>query len=147
MSNAQPTHRPLPEHGDAAASAWRRPWPRLSAEIPRTLLSAWSTAGDSVPVARGHLEIDDGVGRHRRQRRYAKATHGLARLVVIGAIGLLSLEALRWCAGAGIGVVVLDPADASVLSTSGACAVDDGRIRRAQALAPGPRPGWPSPAT
>ena len=50
---------------------------------------------------------------------------------------MLSLETLRWCAGAGIGVVVLDPSDGSVLSTSGACAVDDGRIRRAQAMALG----------
>ena len=46
-----------------------------------------------------------------------------------------------WCAGAGVAVVILDPADGSVLSTSGMCSVDDGRIRRAQALAPGTETG------
>ena len=37
--------------------------------------------------------------------------------------------------------MILDPAAASVLSTSGTSAVDDGRIRRAQALAPGTETG------
>jgi len=50
---------------------------------------------------------------------------------------MVSLEALRWCAGAGVGLVVLDPADASVLATSGSCSVDDARLRRLQALAMG----------
>lgn len=49
--------------------------------------------GLQVRVTRGHLEIEDGVGRHRRKRRYARATHGLARLVIIGATGMVSLEA------------------------------------------------------
>jgi CRISPR-associated endonuclease Cas1 len=97
--------------------------------------------GLSVRVERGHLEIADGLGRHRRIRRYARATHGLARLVIIGASGMASLEALKWCAGVGIPVVVIDPADGTVLSTSGGCAFDDGRIRRAQALAPGTETG------
>ena len=88
-------------------------------------------------VERGHLEIADGLGHHRRVRRFAKATHGLSRVVIIGSTGMLSLNALRWCAGAGIAVVVLDPSDGSVLSTSGQFAVDDGRLRRAQAMALG----------
>jgi CRISPR-associated endonuclease Cas1 len=69
-------------------------------------------------------------------RRYAKATHGLSRLVVVGATGSVSLAAMRWCKGVGIGMVVIDPSDGSLLVTSGACAVDDGRLRRSQALAP-----------
>jgi CRISPR-associated endonuclease Cas1 len=93
--------------------------------------------GLRVSVDGRHLVIADGMGPHRRERRYSRATHGLARVVVVGATGMVSLEALRWCAGAGVSLVVLDPADASVLVTSGACAVDDGRLRRLQALAMG----------
>ena len=141
MSNEQPTHHPLPEHGDepsAMSAALAETFSRDPQNPAVCVVDGW---GLRVRVTRGHLEIEDGVGRHRRQRRYARATHGLARLVIIGAAGMVSLEALRWCAGAGVGVVVLDPADASVLVTSGACAVDDGRIRRAQALAPGTETG------
>jgi CRISPR-associated endonuclease Cas1 len=54
---------------------------------------------------------------------------------------MVSLDALRWCAGAGVGLVVLDPSDASVLATSGAVSVDDGRLRRLQALAMGTEVG------
>jgi CRISP-associated protein Cas1 len=97
--------------------------------------------GLRVTVDGRHLVVSDGFGPHRRTRRYARAIHGLARLVVIGATGFISLEALRWCAGAGVSVVVLDPADGSVLSTSGSCGMDDGRIRRSQALAFGTETG------
>jgi CRISP-associated protein Cas1 len=97
--------------------------------------------GLRVTVDGRHLVVSDGFGPHRRTRRYARAIHGLARLVVIGATGYVGLEALRWCAGAGVSVVVLDPGDGSVLSTSGACGVDDGRIRRSQALAFGTETG------
>ena len=97
--------------------------------------------GVRVGVDGRHLVVADGFGPHRRERRYARATHGLSRLVVVGASGVVSLEAMRWCAGAGVSVVVLDPGDGSVLATSGACSVDDARIRRAQALAMGTEVG------
>lgn len=97
--------------------------------------------GVQVRVERGHLEISDGLGPHRRVRRYARATHGLSRLVVVGATGSISLAAMRWCKGVGIGIVVVDPSDGSVLVTSGACVVDDGRLRRSQALAPATETG------
>ncbi len=97
--------------------------------------------GLRVTVDGQHLVVADGFGQHRRTRRYARAIHGLARLVVIGATGFISLEAMRWCAGAGVSVVVLNPSDGSVLSTSGACSVDDARLRRSQALALGNESG------
>ena len=141
MSNEQPTHSPPSKLGDevpATAASLAEAFSRDPQNPAVCVVDGW---GLRVRVTRGHLEIEDGLGRHRRQRRYARATHGLARLVIIGATGMISLEALGWCAGAGVGVVVIDPADASVLATSGACAVDDGRIRRAQALAPGTETG------
>ncbi|HKH88627.1 MAG TPA: CRISPR-associated endonuclease Cas1, partial [Acidimicrobiales bacterium] len=75
------------------------------------------------------------MGPHRRERRYSRATHGLSRLVVLASTGAVGLEALRWCAGAGISVVVLDPFGGELHLTSGGIGNDDPRLRRAQALA------------
>src|SRR5271165_5858830 len=65
--------------------------------------------GVRVAVERGRLVVADGLAAHRRERRYSKATHGLSRLGVLSSAGTLGLEALRWCAGVGVGVFVLDP--------------------------------------
>ena len=90
--------------------------------------------GVRVSVERGRLLVSDGIGPTRRERRYARATHGLARLVVLSSSGTVSLEALRWCAGVGIGVVVLDPFGGELHLTSGGVGNDDPRLRRSQAL-------------
>ncbi len=97
--------------------------------------------GVRVAVDRGRLVVADGLGAHRRERRYSRATHGLSRLVVLSSAGTVGLEALRWCAGVGIGVVVLDPFGGELHLTSGDAANDDPRLRRAQALAPGTATG------
>ena len=97
--------------------------------------------GVRVNVERGRLVVSDGIGPNRRERRYARATHGLARLVVLSSCGTISLEALRWCAGVGIGVVVLDPFSGELHLTSGGVGNDDPRLRRSQALAVGTETG------
>ena len=89
--------------------------------------------GIRVAVERGGLELHDGVGPHRRTRRFDKATHQVARLVIMGD-GTVSLAALRWCHAAGVDVVAYDQAS-EMLLTSGRVANDDARLRRAQALA------------
>jgi CRISPR-associated endonuclease Cas1 len=91
--------------------------------------------GVRVVVERGALEVHDGVGPHRRARRYDRATHGLRRLVILNAAGIVSLDALRWCANLGVGVVVFGR-DGSAELTSTPRMTDDARIRRTQALAP-----------
>jgi CRISPR-associated endonuclease Cas1 len=91
--------------------------------------------GVRVVVERGALEVQDGVGPHRRFRRYDRATHGLRRLVILNAAGMVSLDALRWCANLGIGVLVLGP-DGTAQFASTPRVTDDARIRRTQALAP-----------
>jgi CRISPR-associated endonuclease Cas1 len=91
--------------------------------------------GVRVAVDRGRLVVADGLGTHRRERRYSRATHGLSRLVVLASTGAVGLDALRWCAGAGVGVVVLDPFGGELHLTSGGIGNDDPRLRRAQALA------------
>ena len=89
--------------------------------------------GCMVHVDRGRLHLSDGLGAHRRNRTYEKATHGLRRIVVAGPDVLMSTAALRWCAAAGICVVVLG-ADGALLA-AGPPGRDDARLLRAQALA------------
>lgn len=90
--------------------------------------------GVRVVVDRGALEVHDGIGPQRRTRRYDRASHGLRRLVILNAAGTVSLDALRWCASLGVGVVVLGR-DGSVDLTSTPRLTDDARLRRTQALA------------
>jgi CRISPR-associated endonuclease Cas1 len=91
--------------------------------------------GLRLSVERGALVVADGLGEHRRQRRFDKATHGLSRLVVLGSTGSLSIEALRWCSRLGIAVLVLAP-DGSCQLASTPKLTDDARLRRTQAQAP-----------
>jgi len=91
--------------------------------------------GCRIRVERGALEVHDGVGQHRRTRRYDRATHGLHRLVILNAAGMISLEALRWCQALGIGVLVIG-ADGTAQLASTLRMTDDARLRRTQALAP-----------
>ena len=90
--------------------------------------------GVSVRVDRGHLMLKDGIGAARREARLPRVGHGLRRLVVIGADGMVSLAALRWLADQDASFVMLDR-DGSVLATTGPVRPSDARLRRAQALA------------
>jgi CRISPR/Cas system-associated endonuclease Cas1 len=89
--------------------------------------------GIRIRVERGHLVVDDGIGRDRRTRRYARATHGLSRLVVIGTEGYTTLEAMGWLRTLGIGYVHVSR-DGRVIS-AGERGSGDPKLRRAQALA------------
>ena len=97
--------------------------------------------GVKVTTSSGRLVLSDGVGRHRRERVYSRATHGLARLVVVATTGNITVDALRWLEGAGVGLIVLDPSTGRVVTASTRVANDDARLRRAQALAPGTETG------
>jgi CRISPR-associated endonuclease Cas1 len=90
--------------------------------------------GIQVRVDRGHLVLEDGIGADRRQTRLPRVAHGLKRLVVIGADGMVSLAALRWLADQDASFVMLER-DGSVLATTGPVRSSDAKLRRAQALA------------
>jgi CRISPR/Cas system-associated endonuclease Cas1 len=90
--------------------------------------------GTSVHVERGHLILEDGIGRDRRFARLPRVRHGLKRLVVIGSDGMISFAALRWLADQNAAFVMLER-DGSVLATTGPVRPSDARLRRAQALA------------
>jgi CRISPR-associated protein Cas1 len=91
--------------------------------------------GVSVAVRRGHLVVEDGLGRHRRTRRFNRATSGLRRLVVLADSGLVTLDALAWCRATGVAVVAIDACQGEVTMSTVTASVDDGRLRREQALA------------
>jgi len=90
--------------------------------------------GIKAYVDRGHLILEDGIGPERRQARLARVGHGLRRLVVIGADGMVSLAALRWLADQDAAFVMLDRIG-KVLATTGPVRPSDARLRRAQSLA------------
>jgi CRISPR-associated endonuclease Cas1 len=91
--------------------------------------------GIQVRVDRGHLILEDGIGADRRYARFPRVGHGLQRLIVIGADGMVSLAALRWLTvDQNASFVMLDRAG-SVLMATGPTRKGDVHIRRAQALA------------
>ena len=90
--------------------------------------------GIQVRVDRGHLLLEDGMGADRRCARLPRVSHGLKRLVVIGADGVISLAALRWLEAQDAAFVMLER-DGKVLAVTGPVRPSDAKLRRAQALA------------
>jgi CRISPR-associated endonuclease Cas1 len=105
-----------------------------SIAVPRCGVVTLSGYGIKVSVNQGHLTFEDGIGAARRRVRCPRVGHGLRRLVVIGADGMISLSSLRWLADQDAAFVMLDR-DGSVLATTGPVRPSDARLRRAQALA------------
>ncbi len=89
--------------------------------------------GIRLAVERGHLVVHDGLGRHRRTRRFSRAERTVRRVVVLGHTGTITLDAVAWCQHVGISIVQID--GTQVVSVSGASSSDDARLRRQQALA------------
>jgi CRISPR-associated endonuclease Cas1 len=105
----------------------------VSEIVPRFGVATLYGYGIRVFVERGHLILHDGIGDERRAGRFARVKHGLERLVVIGADGMVSLAALRWLADQNAAFVMLER-DGSVLTATGPVGPSDARLRRAQAL-------------
>lgn len=97
--------------------------------------------GIQIMTRSGRLVVSDGIGRHRRERTFNRATHGLSRLVIMATTGHVTVEAYRWLDQLGIGFTMLDPSTGEVTSATTRVANDDARLRRAQALAMGTSTG------
>jgi hypothetical protein len=80
--------------------------------------------------------VSDGIGDERRRGRFAKATCGLRRLVLLGHSGIITLESLRWLRDVGAALLQVD-ADGEVIAAWGPMGLNNSRLRRAQALALG----------
>jgi len=109
---------------------------KATAPIPitRSGVAVVDGYGVKIRVERGRLVINDGIGPQRRESRFTRATHGIRRLVVVGHTGFVTLDAVRWLADVGIGLVHLDP-DGRMLISSAGFGLDEPRLRRAQAAA------------
>jgi CRISPR-associated endonuclease Cas1 len=109
---------------------WNHPDPPLRKQGEIIIADGY---GISVRVQRGELVVADGAGRDRRERRFARATSKLTRLVVLGGSGSLSLEAIRWLGNVGAALVCIDR-DGRILCASGPTK-SEAKLRRSQALA------------
>jgi CRISPR-associated endonuclease Cas1 len=87
----------------------------------------------TVRVRHGRLTVEDGFGPHRRRREYTRVTTPIARLVVVGNGGSISLEALCWLRD--LGAALIHVARDGRLVTTTTNETPDPRLRRAQALA------------
>jgi CRISPR-associated endonuclease Cas1 len=90
--------------------------------------------GSRVVVKKGRLVVNDGNGRHRRERVYSRTDLKLARVVVLGSAGSLSLTAIRWLADVAVPLIHIDR-DGRLLMTA-TPETAHAQLRRAQALAP-----------
>jgi CRISPR-associated protein Cas1 len=111
----------------------------LTHHLRRAGVCVASGYGIKIQVRRGHLLVEDGLGRDRRSRSFSRATHGISRLVVIGSDGFITLEATRWLHRLGIALIHVDR-DGNILATSTPHG-GDARLRRMQAAAPGSETG------
>lgn len=85
-------------------------------------------------VERGHLVVEDGIGRDRRNTRLNRATSGLRRLVVLGHTGYITLDALRWIRDVGAAFIQIDR-DGTLVTATAAERLHEAKLRRAQVLA------------
>lgn len=106
-------------------------FPTLS---PKSRVCVADGYGISISVRRGRLVVKDGIGPERRERIFTRATAGIDRLVLLGHTGFITLEATRWLADVGIGLIHIG-ADGRLLATSSSLGVDKPALRRAQAIA------------
>lgn len=119
-------------HDDSSTTA--------STARPRNGVLALNGYGIRVAVERGHLIVEDGRGKERRQGRFPRTTRDLKRLIVIGHTGTISFDALRWLHDIGCAFVQLDT-DGLIIAASALIGSDDARLRRAQVAALGNETG------
>jgi len=101
---------------------------------PRNGVLQLAGYGIRVSVERGHLRVEDGVGRSRRVGRFYRADRSLRRLIVLGHSGEITLDALRWLHDVGASFAQIDT-DGRVIAAAGPVKLQDARLRRAQARA------------
>jgi CRISPR-associated endonuclease Cas1 len=99
-----------------------------------TAVAVVSGFGIFVGVERGQLLIRDGMGEHRRERRYRRSDRSLSRVLVVGE-GSITTAAFGWYAATGVSIVVTG-GQGELLAAGAPALFDHGGLRRAQALAP-----------
>jgi CRISPR-associated protein Cas1 len=133
MDDAQATSRHL--DGDDVSAITTALATAFARQTPIAGVCVVDGCGVSIAVRNGHLLVEDGLGRHRRLRRFNRATSDLRRLVILADTGMVTLDALAWCRATGVAVVAIDAFRGEVTLSTVANTVDDGRLRRQQSLA------------
>src|SRR6185312_16468625 len=110
-----------------------RPHPNPGRRARRPLVHVATGYAIRVHVSRGQLIVEDGVGRERRRSEYGR-TDRLARLIVHGSTGSVTLDAVRWLTATGAALVHLDHTG-ELQATTATVGSDNPALRRAQALA------------
>lgn len=108
--------------------------PNTPALQPHHGVLTLSGYGLRVAVNRGHLVVEDGIGRQRRTARFSRVRRDLNRLIVIGHSGVVTFEALRWLHDVGTAFVQIG-ANGQLIAAAGPVGLNEPRLRRAQALA------------
>jgi len=90
--------------------------------------------GTAVRVRNNQLELTDGIGRHRRERRYGQSDRTLQRIVITSPDGYVSLEALRYCASHGISVTMFNADNELVTHYATAPRIPSPKLLRTQVL-------------
>src|SRR4051794_10851328 len=80
----------------------------LNSAICRSGIVTLSGYGIKAFVSRGHLVLEEGIGSNRREAHFARVGHGIRRVVVIGADGIVSLAALQWLSDQDAAFVMLE---------------------------------------
>lgn len=91
--------------------------------------------GIQLKIQHGHLVITDGIGIHRRERRYPQADRTLRRIIITGPDGYLTLDALQYCRDHGITVTMAGPDGELVGHYATADRPADARLQRRQVAA------------
>ncbi len=92
-------------------------------------------AGCALRVRYGSLIAEDGLGKHRRTRRWTRALPP-KRIVILSDSGFVALDALAWCDAVGTEVFGINPHDGRLrYETTGSSGKRDRRLVRAQAAA------------
>ncbi len=90
--------------------------------------------GCSLRVERGHLLVEDGLGKVRWQARFSRLDRELKRILILGHAGTISLDAIRWLNGVGVPLTHLD-SDGRVFFVAAPTGAVIPALRRNQALA------------
>jgi CRISPR-associated endonuclease Cas1 len=90
--------------------------------------------GIRLRVNRGHLEIDDGAGRHRRTLRFPRVSPELKRIVILGSSGSVTLDAFRWIQDTAVTLVQIGHENQLIAATAPRVR-SHSELIRAQALA------------
>jgi CRISP-associated protein Cas1 len=132
---------PIIPEPELVANAWKKSgesWQgatRKALKAKKTLVL--SGHGIQLKVERGALLVKDGMTHHPQEveeRTLYRGIHGVEQIVVVDPTGMITFDALKWCASQQISILVLydEDGDLAGFSSIGGTGKTDIALRRAQ---------------